>query len=255
MLETRTARWQAPDPLFEKYPFVSPYSFGLNNPICIKDEDGRDIVILSSPQGASGFGHAAVLIGNDEVGWNYFSKNGTYGSSGASGASDKNPIIFKRFKTLAEFANSEDNFNMNDGSVEYKAAFRITTTADVDKKVANAAAAQVKKPYRVIGQSCVDVASDALDAGGMDPGHDFNLNPVGSGGSNNIPPGPNDRYKLIMKNNKGHDVTGEIKPSEKTKSEMKNKSNESLRIENQNAGRETGIDPDNFTNGGVGDIR
>ena len=47
-----SARYYAPptfisrDPLFEKYPFMSPYAYCANNPVNIIDPDGRDIVIV-----------------------------------------------------------------------------------------------------------------------------------------------------------------------------------------------------------------
>ena len=40
--------WWSIDPLFKKYPFISPYAFALNNPILFKDYDGRDIVIKNN---------------------------------------------------------------------------------------------------------------------------------------------------------------------------------------------------------------
>lgn len=38
-----TARWTTPDPLARKYPALSPYCFGSNNPIAFTDTDGREI--------------------------------------------------------------------------------------------------------------------------------------------------------------------------------------------------------------------
>ena len=42
--DSRLARWTAIDPRFREYTSISPYSFGLNNPIYFKDADGRVIV-------------------------------------------------------------------------------------------------------------------------------------------------------------------------------------------------------------------
>jgi|ThiBio_inoc_biof_1041523.scaffolds.fasta_scaffold01687_4 hypothetical protein len=40
-----SSRWLSPDPLAEKYPWISPYAFCLNNPIRYIDPDGREVFI------------------------------------------------------------------------------------------------------------------------------------------------------------------------------------------------------------------
>lgn len=39
-----TSRWFSPDPLAEKYMYITPYAFGNNNPVRYSDVDGREIV-------------------------------------------------------------------------------------------------------------------------------------------------------------------------------------------------------------------
>jgi RHS repeat-associated protein len=46
----RVGRWLSLDPLQDKYPCVSAYNFCLNNPIILKDPDGRDIIFFSVDQ-------------------------------------------------------------------------------------------------------------------------------------------------------------------------------------------------------------
>ncbi len=65
----------------ESYPSTSPYAYCLNNPMNAIDPDGKDVIVLNNPNGAEGFGHMAVLVGNDKDGWTYISKEGR----------DKNP--------------------------------------------------------------------------------------------------------------------------------------------------------------------
>jgi RHS repeat-associated protein len=43
--DPRTSVWQSVDPLADKYPFVSPYNFCLNNPILFIDPDGTRVTI------------------------------------------------------------------------------------------------------------------------------------------------------------------------------------------------------------------
>ncbi len=39
-----TSRWMSPDPLAEKYMYITPYAFGNNNPVRYSDIDGREII-------------------------------------------------------------------------------------------------------------------------------------------------------------------------------------------------------------------
>jgi RHS repeat-associated protein len=50
-LDTRVGRWLSIDPLFKKYAFLSPYSFGANSPLRITDIKGEDIHLLFYTKG------------------------------------------------------------------------------------------------------------------------------------------------------------------------------------------------------------
>ena len=43
-----SSRWLSPDPLAEKYPWISPYAFCFNNPVKYIDPDGRDAMLVGS---------------------------------------------------------------------------------------------------------------------------------------------------------------------------------------------------------------
>ncbi|BAV07628.1 hypothetical protein SAMN05421788_10920 [Filimonas lacunae] len=45
--DSRIGIWLSVDPLQQKYPFMSPYNFGMNNPIIFQDIDGQDIVYFN----------------------------------------------------------------------------------------------------------------------------------------------------------------------------------------------------------------
>ena len=109
-----TGRFTATDPLWEKYYGWSPYVYSGNDPVNKVDLDGKDIIVLLDKEGANdmgvAMGHSAVLIGNDDSGWNLFSKNkATYGIFGASVKYDD----YKYFNNLSEF-----NLKINENSIE-----------------------------------------------------------------------------------------------------------------------------------------
>jgi RHS repeat-associated protein len=230
MYDPRLGRWFSTDELEKKYPSISPFVFAINSPLRVIDVDGKDIIILSAPKGAGGFGHAAVLIGNDKIGWTLYSKNGTFGSSGAisSGPSNNNPEKAVPFASLSEFANSSSNFHH--GEVQYTSAFRIASSTDVDEKMKAAAGKQVNKWYDVTGTvsgSCIDVCSDALVAGGFASGEKGKIEGGSYPGRAQIMTGvlkpmvPNERFKNIVEQNTGTDVTNQILPTEASKTKYK----------------------------------
>lgn len=241
MYDPRLGRWFSTDELEKKYPFFSPYVFAINSPLRIIDVDGKDIIILSAPNGAGGMGHAAVLIGSDKTGWTLYSKNGTFGSSGAisSGPSNNNPEAGVYVGSLSNFANSERNFHH--GEVQYTAAFKIsssTTTLknvsadEVDTKMKVAALKQVNSWYDVSGTfsgSCIDVVVDALNAGGFKgtvsafeaaKGKGY----IGKGfaiGQTARQAIPNTKYQEIVETNIGTNVSNQILPTEASKAKYK----------------------------------
>jgi len=161
------------DPHARNYVSASPYSYVNDNPVSSIDPDGRDIIVLSAPDHVVGLGHAEVLIENEKTGYKYYSKNGTHEGLRAYGKSDDNPVSGRSYASLKDFENSEDN---RDPKGSYKVAYQIKTYEATDKKMEAAAADAVKSFYKLLDQSCIDVASDALKAGNLNPGFDPPIN-------------------------------------------------------------------------------
>ena len=46
-----SSRWLTPDPLAEKFPWISPYAFCYNNPILYIDPDGKEGIVVSGSPG------------------------------------------------------------------------------------------------------------------------------------------------------------------------------------------------------------
>ena len=213
--DPRIGRFLSLDAHARNYPDKSSYVFVNNMPLWAIDPDGNDIIVLSAPSGAHGYGHAAVLIGNDKDGWKLYSKNGvgehtSSNSSGSKGPS-RNGDNGVYFKTLKDFANSKQNFH--DGKQYYTNGFRITSSKEVDSKMKAAALKQVNKDYCLVSASCIDVASDALWAGGFNPGIvNRSVDDTYSTLKDEMQKGPNARYYIMKRYNNGIDISKSLIP-------------------------------------------
>jgi RHS repeat-associated protein len=193
-----TGRFTSIDPSARSYVSWSPYNYVADNPITSIDPDGRDLIVLSAPAHVHSLGHAAVLIGNPQKGYRYYSKNGTKEHKGAYGPSDKNPVKGKYFASVKDFLASDDNKD-KDGS--YTMGYEVKADDATDAKMEAAAAAAVSSDYYVLDQSCIDVASDALRAGKFDPG--YSNNSFLGIKNTYLTPIPNVRFNNIRVNNNG----------------------------------------------------
>ena len=130
-----------------------------------------------------------------------------------------------KFKTLSDFA--KQNFNENSAEIEYTRAYLIKSDKYQDEAMKNAADESAKCWYAVIGRffgggSCIDVCSDALKAGGFDPGIQKKKDTVDGEAvyaEDYSSPIPNERYDYIVKNNAGTDITKSITPTKETRKE------------------------------------
>ncbi|MHC0446332.1 DUF6443 domain-containing protein [Flavobacterium sp. 3-218] len=189
-------RFTTMDPSSESYKALSPFNYVNNNTINNIDPDGRDIIVLSAPAHVHNLGHAAVLIGNPKTGYYYYSKNGTTKHKGSYGPSDKNPVKGKYVGSLKNFLLSKDN---RDKEGSYTRLYEIKTDAKTDKQMKEAAAEAVDSDYNVLYASCIDVASRALVAGGLNPGY----TPDAYNPNTYLTSIPNLRMSYIINNNRG----------------------------------------------------
>ena len=199
-----TGRFTSIDPSARSYVSLSPYNYVNDNPIGSIDPDGRDLIVLNATSHVLYQGHAAVLIGNPQKGYNYYSKNGTHDHMRAYGKSNDNPVKGKHFDSIKDFEDSKEN--KRDGP--YDRTYELKANETTDKQMEEAALKAVESDYYVLDQSCVDVASDALTAGKFNPGIDNRragflnwywgpeLNPI-----------PNRRFREIVIDNPGGHLT------------------------------------------------
>lgn len=136
-------RFVAVDPLANKYPGWGPYVYTLGNPIRFVDPDGRDVVVLNDSEGAYGAGHNAVIVGNDDDGWTYFSYDGD------------NEYTTESFDSYSDYEKS-------DVAKRYDRSVRFTTTTEQDSKAKTQGTAETKKErdgsvFQILNDNCAHV--------------------------------------------------------------------------------------------------
>ena len=139
---------------------------------------GDDLVVLLDHEGASGFGHTAVLIGNDSEGWTLHSKDGTSWPLGVvgpatwtndDGQGQQGGPRFAQFDTLDDFFRDAGKDGLAD---RYEAAVRIEFEPGDALHRGDAARAGaeaiIEEPYRLLTSSCAHTVERALEAAGVE---------------------------------------------------------------------------------------
>jgi RHS repeat-associated protein len=165
-------RFTMMDPMRE---FFSGYVGLANNPISGIDPNGGDVIILSAPQGAGGKGHGAMLVGNDQTGWTYVTKDGTDWWPGAIGpGSDLNKADAKApvFNTLQDFLCSDYNLDHdNPGLSRYHLGIRFESDPEKDAEIIKQGRKGAESLYWVVGfgANCMENCLSPMVDQGMIP--------------------------------------------------------------------------------------
>jgi RHS repeat-associated protein len=184
--DPRLGRWLAVDPLSAKYPYASPYNFVLNSPLIAIDEDGEDVIILISKDGAGGKGHMAMLIQNGDGTWFYVTQGAATDSRGSLAVSGMfvgafnaalvvenlgfqdgdNALLF--VTKMSEFKGSQNVFNQN---APITSSLKLTTSKEQDEKIYKQALKLQRvyqkglKRYNILLQNCADAAQEIAGKG------------------------------------------------------------------------------------------
>jgi hypothetical protein len=158
------------------------YHYAGNNPVKYIDPDGQDIILLMDPDGVPmpvpigdrvTFGHSAVLVGNDEDGWLFYSNNGPNG------------ISVGEYSSVEEF---KKEYNSRSPHFNFTQKQRLSTTPEQDQRMrakalelANTTIDQIRasdnnylvvphpegKPYRTLLNNCSQHVATIARAGGQ----------------------------------------------------------------------------------------
>ena len=174
------ARWNAVDPLAEKYSPWSSCNYVLGNPIKMIDLDGRDAIIIIGAKypsgGVPGTGHAGVLLIDNKTGKTKYYEYGRYDSenngmvrsySVPNVKMDENgrPTLKSLNKTLNVIA--KKSFRKKGKIYDLSGAYFEHDDFDGMKKYAEERKAQGTKgdPYSVLTNNCGDFTCEVVQAG------------------------------------------------------------------------------------------
>ncbi|MEI7850958.1 MAG: RHS repeat-associated core domain-containing protein [Kiritimatiellales bacterium] len=150
-----TGRWLSKDPIGISGG-LNLYVFCGNNPVNFVDPRGHEVVYLHDDEGAGYFGHTAIAVGGDDVGWTYLS----YEMRDDGTASDN--LIPIGYGSLSELLSENSRY---EGYICYP------TDPTEDAAALTAAIGFWGTDYDFLSHNCDDMATAAMDAAGIDVDH------------------------------------------------------------------------------------
>lgn len=150
-------KWISTDPAKQ---FHDLYAYAGNgfNPIGAIDPNGEDVYYLNASKGAGRMGHSAVLVGNKDDGYFYYSKEGTKFGNFKS----------QKFSSFEEFKSTTDlspDYDITFGE-RYDRVIHFTTGKGADADMLKYANENYNTPYNLKKNNCGDLAGETLGEGG-----------------------------------------------------------------------------------------
>lgn len=132
--------------------------------------NGSFLAVVNAPKGAMGFGHNALMVGNDKSGWTFISKEGRRedGSSNSNnnpsfGGPALDPKIAK-FSTMADFFASK-NFS------EYTKAAVFSIDPSQVAGAVQTMTNEASSKYSLLNNNCGHACGNTIQTVGLGPGY------------------------------------------------------------------------------------
>jgi uncharacterized protein RhaS with RHS repeats len=142
-LQTDPIRFDAGD--------VNLYRYVYNNPVNLWDPLGLDYRFLNDSGAAGRQGHSASLVGNDDTGYDYYSKDG-----------------YPPAENVRRHYDSLDDFYSDPISDRYDRQVVVPTTPEQDQQMRDFANREFDTPYSFTRNNCNDLAWGIMNAGDID---------------------------------------------------------------------------------------
>jgi len=166
--------------------------------------DGTYAAVVNAPEGAMGFGHNALMVGNDKTGWTFVSKEGRRedGSSNSdNNASSGGPALDPKvasFSTMGDFFASK-------GFGEYTNAAVFSIDPSQAGSAVQTMTTEAGSKYSLLNNNCGHACGNTLQTLGLDPGYSKSGPIRDRWGQTSeswmISPLPNVQYESTIKNN------------------------------------------------------
>jgi RHS repeat-associated protein len=175
-------RWMTEDPIKDG---INWYEYCGSDPVNWVDPLGLDAIVLNDSDAVKlpggPYGHNAVLIGDDDSGFVYYSKDGTKAAEKEINPYDPDDErtrtergnFRKKYESLEEFEKDPKVSGRYDRSV------RIKTMKEQDQAMIKKAEEIWDKEYDLLLENCADLVEQITTAGGIDlSGADINIDGV-----------------------------------------------------------------------------
>jgi RHS repeat-associated protein len=141
-------------------------SHGISTPKQEQYKKGDYVAVVNAPKGAGGFGHNALLVGNDDTGWVFISKEGRDEDENSN--SGNNPLTGGRALDARKesFATINDFFADRDYS-EYKEGVVIKIQSSTAEKGEKEMTKQALSKYSLIFNNCGQAVNETLNKLGI----------------------------------------------------------------------------------------